>query len=208
MADLARKLQAHHAIVFGLNKGCKHTERLRAEWGSLIGPEAEIGFVPCDAGADFEALCHKVGLTMTPSWFYGGTAVRGYQTPQQIADLLQVPAGIADRLAGKKAVLYGRESCIWTARQKQVLGVHMPSVTYVNCDETTTSGSSGKSGAQQCAAAGVAAVPAWSIAGSAPIYGYRRMAELSALSHADTPALAAEAASSRDVLKSGRGAMC
>lgn len=126
-----------------------------------------------------------------------GTRLKGYNSPAQIADLLEVPFRVADALKAQGAVLYGRSDCAWTTRQRAVLGLAMERVPYVDCQKA----------AAECTKAGVQAYPSWKVGSHPPIAGFRPLPELSALATADAATLDQAAARSLQSLsdaKSGR----
>lgn len=205
-ASVAARLGAHGAALFGLLKGCPYSDRMREEWAEYLPPAAStqtasglapITFVPCDGGAQAEELCRAVGITMTPTLIFAGMSIKGYTSPAAMMDLVNLAPKVSGKLHARQTVLYGRDSCAWTGRQKKVLGLSLSDITYVNCEAD----------AKRCEAAGVAAVPAFSIDASPPIYGYRKLPELSGLAVADRSALAGAAAASSAAVAGGKAAV-
>ena len=116
----------------------------------------------------------------------------GHAPAPVVAKVLDSVDQTFDTLRSRGAVLYGREGCVWTQRQRALLGPRADAVTYVNCDAE----------ARRCSAAGVLAVPAWGLgrregsggggaaAAAGPIVvGFQRMPQLLALAFADGAAL-------------------
>lgn len=177
MDDIAARLQEHGTVMFGRDAGCNYTKYMKQLVAPYLGKE--ILYVPCDGGdAEFK-LCEKVGVRLTPSMAFGGSVFSGLMDGQKLSDALAIPERIARRLAERSTTLYGRDDCPWTARQRQALGRHMSRVEYVSCDATP----------RRCTAAGVTAVPAWSVEGSRPIAGYRPLAGLADMAQASGPEL-------------------
>lgn len=195
-AEVVReRLAAHGAVLFGASR-CQYTAQMRKMLGLSGGEGDAIPFVACDATAEAGALCERMGITMTPTLVFAGTAIKGVMSLAGLAEATALAPRVAEALAARGAVLYGRDSCAWTARQQKVLGVAAGSVAYVNCDAA----------AARCAADGVTAVPAWRIDGSEPIYGYRRLPELTTLASLDAALLAREAANAATALAAGTAA--
>jgi glutaredoxin len=210
---VAARLRHHGAVLFGTS-ACAFTSLLRKTWegkpwdalsgsasqgATSLEASAPWTYVPCDAGAQAAQLCSSAGVKMTPTIVFAGMSVKGYSVPTALSDLSDIPVRVTHALAKRNTVLYGRESCVWTERQKRVLSrPEEGNITYVNCDEKQ----------RQCDAAGVIAVPAWSIEGSAPIFGYRKLQELSNLAVADATQLGKEATESCSNLHGSRAAVC
>lgn len=105
---------------------------------------------------------------------FAGLRVPGQLPPATVSRLLGDVDETYDRLQSKHAVLFGRETCIWTQRQRALIGRRADAVTYVDCDKD-------KSRCQ-----GVVAVPAWRIGAGGPIVlGFQRLPQLQELAHAD-----------------------
>jgi hypothetical protein len=163
--------------------------------GVFLG--TEILYVPCDAGAQEEEICRKSRVQITPTLVIGGARFEGYRSVPQLREAMDIPANVARRLAERQAVVYGRESCVWTARQKLALGPHFGKLEYVDCDSSI-------SGKRRCASAGVSAVPAWSLDGSPPIAGYQPLPALAQLALAD----AAELKRRHEATRGGASGTC
>jgi hypothetical protein len=110
----------------------------------------------------------------------------------EVAALAEAPRGVARALAARRAELFGRDSCVWTRRQRAVLGAAagQAGLPYVDCED-------GGAGEARCAALGVQAVPSWGVEGAAVLLpGYRSLAGLQELAARDVAALKKEAARS------------
>lgn len=176
MDSLYEDLAAHGAVMFGSTK-CVYSSQSKVDFAAPL-ERGQLLWVNCDGGPEEHALCVQAGVRMTPSLALGGALFSGMMSEQKIRDILEVPARISDRLAARGAVLYGRDDA-WTRRQVQALGKHASKVAYVSCDVN----------AKACAAAGVTAVPAWSVDGCAPIPGYRPLPALAELAQAESDEL-------------------
>jgi hypothetical protein len=195
---LCSALGSMGAILFGAARDGGHTARAQADLAPCLA-RGSVLLVPCDAGAEEGAACARAGIRMTPTLIAGGERVPGAAL-SEVAALAEAPRGVARRLAARGAELFGRDSCVWTRRQKAVLGVAAGAagVPYVDCED-------GGAGAARCAALGVEAVPAWRVPGVASLLpGYRSLADLQALAVRDAAALAAEEAAR----SSGSGRAC
>lgn len=131
--------------------------------------------VRCDADDSGRATCARSGVTSTPMFVtQGGVRVEGASL-KDIDAALGAPRAVASALGMQGAVLYGREGCVWTRRQKAVLGLHLetPGIEYVQCDTPQ--------GSQRCAAAGIEGVPSWVVGGGPKRAGFLPLAALEAL---------------------------
>jgi glutaredoxin len=142
-----------------------------------------VKFISCDRSDEERSICKKSGITKTPLMVIGGMAHFGYLSPEDLGVAVRVPAYIAEQLGNSGeyslsafhlkmcplcitpppplagATMYGRETCIWTKRQKALFGAHFdPNIPYVVCDRDMES-------QRKCREAGVTGVPAWKIDG-------------------------------------------
>ena len=148
-AELARRLEPFHAVMFGLDEGCTYTDQMKAAWGPALG--REIAYVPCDKNEAYETLCARAGIQKTPTLSFGGIQFPGFVPLGRVEELLNLADAIGDALQEKKVTIFTRKNCGWCERQTLLLGPLAPKVEFVNCDDQ----------AKRCAAAGVGAVPAW-----------------------------------------------
>lgn len=166
---LARRLSNYKAVVFGVDRGCPHTEALKRTWGARIG--TDIGYVPCDRDDTSAAICEKAGISTTPTLVFGGVAFAGNVPPSRISELLDMSDAIGADLSAKHAVLFVRPRCTWSTRQRTALGPHVDRIEVVDCSTNES----------RCDADGVIAVPAWRIDASPLIYGFRPLPSLQQL---------------------------
>jgi hypothetical protein len=101
------------------------------------------------------------------TWIIGGTALHGYKSPEELQQFVEGVDKVAQHLQDTGAVMYGRDGCIWTQRQKLLFGPSFHKVKYVQCDVDPKS----------CAAAGVRGVPQWTVSGKT-LFGYQTMDSL------------------------------
>jgi hypothetical protein len=158
-AALGREFRAMGAVLFGADDG-GFTSKARADLAPLI-EAGDILFVACDSGASEAAACSRARITMTPTLCAGSERAEGYKGLRDYATLADASSEVATGLSARGAFFFGRDSCVWTRRQKAVLGSHAEKL-YVDCDDTK------KGGAAKCAAANVSAVPVWSVPGLSP----------------------------------------
>ena len=186
--------------MFGADRDGGHTARARADLAACLS-RSSVLYLPCDAGAEESEACTRAGIRMTPTLIAGGERVPGAPL-QEIVALTEAPKAVARKLALRGAELFGRDSCVWTRRQKAVLGREgLEKVAYVDCED-------GGKGQKRCAALGVEAVPTWGLdAGSVLLPGYRPLAQLELMSNTSREQLLAEAASQRGS-GGGGGGVC
>ena len=196
-SSLCSSLGSMGAVLFGAQRDGGHTARAQAELAACIS-RGDVLFVPCDAGAEESAACARAGIRMTPTLIAGGERAPGAAL-KEVAALAEAPRGVAQRLAARGAELFGRDSCVWTRRQKAVLGAAGAAlVPYVDCED-------GGAGAARCAALGVEAVPTWGVDGARVLLpGYRSLAALQDIGSKPSGVLGAEAA--RAAAQGGAGA--
>ena len=172
-AAFGSQLRAMGAVLFGASNDNGFTARAKADLEPLI-LSGDVMYVACDAGAAEAAACARANVAMTPTFAMGTERVEGYSGLRSYALLADAPAYIAAILSARGARFYGRDGCVWTRRQKAVLGVHATSL-YIDCDESGAAG-----GAEKCKTANISAVPAWSVPGISPSPepGFRTLAAL------------------------------
>lgn len=164
---LADQLRAMGAVLF-TQAADEHSARALADLAPLVASGAVL-HVACDAGPGEAAACTRAGVAITPTLAAGGERAEGYASLRSYLALADAPAPVAAALAARGARVYGRDGCVWTRRQKAVLGVGAAAL-YVDCDSAA--------GAPACEAAGVDAVPAWKLPGRALAPGYRPLGAL------------------------------
>lgn len=198
--SLCASLGSMSAVLFGATRDAGHTARAQKELAACLERGAVL-FVPCDVGAEEAAACTRAGIRMTPTLIAGGERVPGAALTE-VAALAEAPRGVARALAARRAELFGRDSCVWTRRQRAVLGAAAGAagLPYVDCED-------GGAGEARCAALGVQAVPSWGVEGAAVLLpGYRSLAGLQELAARDVAALRKEAA--RSASGGGGGQVC
>lgn len=122
----------------------------------------------CDGTPEFTEVCRR--LPGTPYLVVGGSGLQGVQTLGAVHGFLESVEATAKKLKG--ATMFGSEGCIWTQRQKLVLGPHFEHIKYVQCDG---------SGMEECRTKGVKSVPTWDFAGSGSLEpGYMPLPRLRA----------------------------
>ena len=179
---LSDSLKARGAVFFG-HASSVPSNRARAWMGPLLDAQCVL-HVPCDAGPEESAACQRAGITHLPTLVAGGQMAQGAYVPD-LVDLVNATVPVARALGEQGAVLYGRDSCVWTRRQRAVLGLAgAAAVPYVDCAD-------GGAGAARCRDAGVEAVPTWELRG-ARLPGYRPLSALKARLERDRPALEAQ----------------
>ncbi len=182
-AALGARLRPFHAVLFGLDAGCAHTQEAKRAWGPALG--RDIAYVPCDRSERDETLCARSGITRTPTLSFGGVSWPGFVPLAKVAELLDAADGVGAALKERRATLFTRDGCGWCDRQALLLGPLMAQVEVVNCSRADA--------ARRCSAAGVVGVPAWRIgddASGAPLVpGFRVLPELQALARADPDGL-------------------
>lgn len=173
------------AVLFGADRDGGFTTRAKADLGPALA-NGSVLYVPCDRGAEEAEACTRAGVRITPTLVAGGESVPG-ATLKEVVDLISAPQAVANTLGGRGVELYGRDTCVWTRRQKAVLGVAGgEKVPYVNCED-------GGEGEKRCAALGINAVPTWGfLGGKVLLPGYRTLAGLGALGKLSDAALQAE----------------
>ena len=67
----------------------------------------------CNRDAESRDVCSQARVTDTPMWVIGGTALAGYQEPASLQQFVDAVDGVASHLRDAKAVVYGRDGCIW-----------------------------------------------------------------------------------------------
>lgn len=188
---LCASLKAMGAVFFG-HASSVPSNRARAWMGPLLDEKCVL-HVPCDAGPEESAACQRAGITHLPTLVAGGQMAQGAYVPD-LVDLVNATVPVARALGEQGAVLYGRDSCVWTRRQRAVLGLAgRAAVPFVDCAD-------GGAGEARCRDAGVAAVPTWELRG-VRLPGFRPLAALKALLEKDKPALEAQA---REEAKQGK----
>ena len=184
-SSLCSALRAMDAVFFG-HATSVPSNRAKAWLGPLMSEQCVL-HVPCDAGPEESSACQRAGISHLPTLIAGGQMAQGVYVPD-VLDIVNAPIPVAAGLRGRGAVLYGRDSCVWTRRQRAVLGLPgRGGVEYVDCAD-------GGGGAARCAAAGVAAVPTWELEG-VKLPGYRPLAALKVLIEKDKVGLEALRAS-------------
>ena len=180
-----RALKSMSAVLFGADRDGGFSARAKHD----LAPALENGsilYVPCDRGAEEAEACSRAGVRMTPTLVAGGESVPG-ATLKEIVDLTTAPEAVAKALGVRGFELYGRDSCVWTRRQKSVLGAFGADlIPYVNCED-------GGEGEKKCASLNIDAVPAWGLEGGKVLLpGYRTLSGLSRVSKMSTAALREE----------------
>lgn len=152
---LSASLRAMGAVLFGAPSDGGFTSRARADLAPFLD-DGSVLFVACDAGPEGAAACERAGITTTPTLLTaGGAHIEGAVGLRALGAFADAPAAVATALSARGAVFYGRDSCVWTRRQKSALGVGAK-LLFVDCEDAAR-------GAAKCRAAGVTAVPAWSL---------------------------------------------
>jgi hypothetical protein len=155
IAHISSSLRAMGAVLFGATSDGGFTTRARADLAPFLD-DGSVLFVACDAGAEGAAACERAGITTTPTLLTaGGAHIEGAVGLRALGAFADAPAAVAAALSARGAHFYGRDSCVWTRRQKSALGVGA-ALLYVDCEDAAR-------GAAKCRAAGVTAVPAWSL---------------------------------------------
>ena len=181
-ATACASLAAMGAVFFG-HASSVPSNRARAWLGDLMSSKCVL-HVPCDAGPEESAACQRAGITHLPAVVAGGQVAPGAYVPD-VVDLINNTIPVARALREQGAVLYGRDSCVWTRRQHAVLGLAgRAAVPYVDCAD-------GGEGEKRCGEAGVDTVPTWVLRG-VRLPGYRPVPALKALLEKDKPALEAQ----------------
>lgn len=166
----------------------------------------EVTYFACDLSEEHEDTCRRVGIEMTPTLGAGGcdtpgsqlrvtplarlppAAFAGLRMPGQapvaeVSRLLTHVDNMYDTLRERGAELYGREGCVWTQRQRALIGPRADAVTYIDCDRE----------ARRCADAGAVAVPAWRLRGegakSPIVLGFQRLPQLQDFAYANKAGL-------------------
>ena len=129
-----------------------------------------VKYIQCDGTDEEKQICSQVGIEATPTTIIAGQGYHGAQSRDVFEAAVQAPALIAEHLKGIGATLFGRDSCIWTVRQRAIFGRHADTVNYVRCDADAAQ-------AAQCSAAGLEGVPAWKLNGKVHM-GYMRLDQL------------------------------
>jgi len=178
-------LKSMSAVLFGADRDGGFSARARSE----LAPALENGailYVPCDRGAEEAEACSRAGIRMTPTLIAGGESVPG-ATLKEIVDLTMAPEATAKALGARGFELYGRDSCVWTRRQKAVLGNYGAElIPYINCED-------GGMGEKKCASLNIDAVPTWGAEGGRVLLpGYRNLSGLSRISKMSSAALSEE----------------
>ena len=180
---LGSRLSSYHAVMFGMDVGCAHTQEMKRAWGAALG--RDIAYVACDRSEKDEALCARSGITRTPTLSFGGVSWPGFVPLPKVRELLDLSDAVGAALKERRATLFTRDGCGWCDRQALLLGPLLPQVEVVNCSRAGD--------ARRCSDAGVAGVPAWRIgddASGAPLIpGFRVLPELQALARADADGL-------------------
>ena len=174
---LGSRLRPFHAVMFGLDSGCAHTSAMKAAWGPVLG--RDIAYVPCDGSPRERALCATTGVSTTPTLSFGGVQFPGFVPLPRVGELLDLADAVGATLASRGTAIFTRPNCGWCERQRLLLGPLARSIEWVDCDAQRA----------RCAAAGVAAVPAWRVGGEgAPLVpGFRELREVQALALAELP---------------------
>ena len=169
------QLAAMKGILFGNDSDGGFTAQAKAELAPALASGALL-YVRCDAGSEEAAICSRAGIRQTPTLIAGGERAEGWGDGglRRVSELVEAPLQVSAQLQARGAVLYGRDSCVWTRRQRAVLGA--APLLYVDCEEQ----GQGK-GAEACAAAGISAVPTWELRGGKKLPGYRGLSALQQL---------------------------
>lgn len=118
-----------------------------------------------------------------PPSAFAGLRMPGHAPVSEAARLLRSVDDMYDTLRSRGAELYGREGCVWTQRQRALIGRRADAVAYIDCDKES----------RRCAEAGAVAVPAWRLRGegaaSPLVLGFQRLPQLQDFAYANKAGL-------------------
>jgi glutaredoxin len=146
---LGARLREYKAVMFGLDAGCPHTADMKRAWGPSLG--RDMLYIACDAGAQNATLCERAGVSTTPTLVFGGVQFPGFVPLRRVEELVDRADAVGRQLAARRATVFVRPDCVWSARQRAVLGPSAALLDFVDCSTAE----------RRCAEAGVRAVPAW-----------------------------------------------